>query len=130
MQRNDKISQMFDNPSEPIEIEESLRDLTTQLIKENRNLNEQNMKLHAKNEETMLKEATLLESLAARETAEAELKHKIDGLEYELEKIRCRNDKLENHLAESIEKIKSIQVHGIDKNSGGMLLRNRFFLLF
>lgn len=31
--------------------------------------------------------------------------------------MRCRNDKLENHLAEAIEKLKSLQMHGNDDKS-------------
>ncbi|KAG5681965.1 hypothetical protein PVAND_011365 [Polypedilum vanderplanki] len=123
MQRNDKILQLIKGEDQDvINIEESLREQIEEVIKENRNLQEKNIELHSKNQTIMLNEAKILESLAAHETAEAELKHKIDGLEYELEKVRCRNDKLENHLAEAIEKIKNVTVHGgdakNDKTSG------------
>ncbi|KAL7034072.1 hypothetical protein ACKWTF_007843 [Chironomus riparius] len=116
MQRNDKILQYIKG-DEIVNIEASLREQIEEVIKENRNLHEKNMELHSKNQTVMLKEAKLLESLAAYETAEAELKHKIDGLEYELEKVRCRNDKLENHLAEAIEKIKNVTVLGNDSKT-------------
>jgi E3 ubiquitin-protein ligase BRE1 len=121
MQRNDKILQTVkdeEKEGEGINIDSSLREQIADVIKENRNLHEKNMELHAKNNAIMLNEAKLLESVAAHETAEAEMKHKIDGLEYELEKVRCRNDKLENHLAEAIEKIKNISVVGNDKPNG------------
>lgn len=117
MQRNDKILQLTKD-EDVVNTETSLREQIEEVIKENRNLHEKNMELHSKNQTVMLKEAKLLESLAAYETAEAELKHKIDGLEYELEKVRCRNDKLENHLAEAIEKIKNITVLGNDTKTG------------
>lgn len=122
MQRNDKILQ-FVKGEDGSGNEDSLREHVDEIIKENRNLQEKNMELHSKNHTITLNEAKLLESLAAHETAEAEMKHKIDGLEYELEKVRCRNDKLENHLAEAIEKIKNVSVIGNDaKANNGELL--------
>jgi E3 ubiquitin-protein ligase BRE1 len=124
MQRNDKILQTVkdeEKEGEGVNIDSTLREQVADIIKENRNLHEKNMELHAKNNAIMLNEAKLLESVAAHETAEAEMKHKIDGLEYELEKVRCRNDKLENHLAEAIEKIKNISVVGNDKPNGKFL---------
>lgn len=55
----------------------------------------------------------LQDSVTAKETEIAELKNQIDDLQYELEKVHCRNDKLENHLGEAIEKLKTYhQMHG------------------
>lgn len=125
MQRNDKILTMVKGEGDEkdiVDVNSTLRDQIEEVIKENRNLQEKNMELHSKNQTVMLNEAKLLESLAAHETAEAELKHKIDGLEYELEKVRCRNDKLENHLAEAIEKIKNVTVHGSDTKNGRIII--------
>lgn len=113
MQRNDKVLHVLKgegDEKEMVNVEVTLREQIEEVMKENRNLQEKNMELHSKIQIVMLNEAKLLESLAAHETAEAELKHKIDGFEYELEKVRCRNDKLENHLAEAIEKIKNVTV--------------------
>lgn len=124
MQRNDKILLVAKGECKEdsdTNLDSTLREQIEDVIKENRNLHERNMALHAKNNAIMLNEAKLLESVAAHETAEAEMKHKIDGLEYELEKVRCRNDKLENHLAEAIEKIKNISVVGNDKSNGEKL---------
>lgn len=120
MQRNDKVLQALKgegDDKEVVNVETTLREQIEEVMKENRNLQEKNMELHSKIQIVMLNEAKLLESLAAHETAEAEMQHKIDGLEYELEKVRCRNDKLENHLAEAIEKIKNVTVHGSDNKS-------------
>lgn len=124
MQRNDKVLQ-FVKGEDASSTDESLREQVDEIIKENRNLQEKNIELHSKNHTITLNEAKLLESLAAHETAEAEMKHKIDGLEYELEKVRCRNDKLENHLAEAIEKIKNVSVIGNDaKANNGRSLKH------
>lgn len=133
MQRNDKILQSVKGEGgekEIVDVDALLREQIEEVLKENRNLQEKNMELHSKNQTVMLNEAKILESLAAHETAEAELKHKIDGLEYELEKVRCRNDKLENHLAEAIEKIKNVTVHCADtKNGTGRYYLTNWLLL-
>lgn len=124
MQRNDKVLHVLKgegDEKEMVNVEVALREQIEEVMKENRNLQEKNMELHSKIQIVMLNEAKLLESLAAHETAEAELKHKIDGFEYELEKVRCRNDKLENHLAEAIEKIKNVTVVLGSDNKGGKL---------
>lgn len=122
MQRNDKILQHVRGDEKDTLTDEQLREQIEEIIKENRNLQEKNMELHSKNHTITLNEAKLQETIAAHETAEAEMKHKIDGLEYELEKVRCRNDKLENHLAEAIEKIKNVSVIGNDTKSNGRRL--------
>lgn len=60
--------------------------------------------------------AELQENLTGKETESAELLNRIDDLQYELQKIQTRNDKLEHHLAEAIEKVKTYQqIHGDDK---------------
>jgi hypothetical protein len=60
--------------------------------------------------------AELQDSLTGKETEAAELRNQIDDLQYELLKVQSRNDKLENHLAEAIEKLKTYQqIHGDDK---------------
>lgn len=69
--------------------------------------------MHEKYHTISLKMSELQDSVTAKETETAELKNQIDDLQYELEKVRCRNDKLENHLAEAIEKLKTYhQLHG------------------
>lgn len=60
--------------------------------------------------------AEFQDSLTGKETEAAELRNQIDDLQYELLKVQSRNDKLENHLAEAIEKLKTYQqIHGEDK---------------
>lgn len=69
--------------------------------------------LHEKYHTNRLKVSELEDSVTAKETETAELKNQIDDLQYELEKVRNRNDKLETHLAEAIEKLKTYhQLHG------------------
>lgn len=98
-------------------IEENLRQTTIDLMEENRNLQQQNTQLHEKYHNINLKMSKHQDALAGKETEAAELKNQIDELKYEIEKVRCRNDKLENHLAEAIEKLKSLQMYGNDEKA-------------
>ncbi|CAG2054783.1 unnamed protein product [Timema podura] len=62
------------------------------------------------------KMAECQDKLTGKETEAAELRNQIDDMQYELLKVQSRNDKLENHLAEAYEKLKTFeQIHGEDK---------------
>ncbi|XP_013112091.1 E3 ubiquitin-protein ligase Bre1 [Stomoxys calcitrans] len=94
-------------------IEETLKQNHIEIMTENRNLQNLNTSLHEKFHTMSLKMKEYQDALTAKETENAELKNQIDELQYDLEKIHCRNDKLENHLAEAIEKLKAYhQMHG------------------
>ncbi|KAK9890641.1 hypothetical protein WA026_012001 [Henosepilachna vigintioctopunctata] len=123
MQRNEKITLALkgelegqDAPS----VDEVIRQTNIELQAENRNLQALHTSLHEKYHLNSLKVTELQDSVTARETEIAELKNQIDDLQYEFDKVRNRNDKLETHLAEAIEKLKTYnQLHGdpADKNS-------------
>lgn len=94
-------------------VDDVTRQANIQLQAENRNLQALNTGLHEKYHTCNLKMAEHQDSVTAKDTEIAELKNQIDDLQYELEKVRNRNDKLENHLAEAIEKLKTYhQLHG------------------
>uniref|UniRef100_A0A182PRB6 E3 ubiquitin protein ligase n=1 Tax=Anopheles epiroticus TaxID=199890 RepID=A0A182PRB6_9DIPT len=128
MQRNEKLMMALKGESEdgkspamaPPDLDESLRQTYIDVMAENRNLQTQNTLLHEKFHTISLKLSEYQDMLNGKETEAAELRNQIDDLQYELEKVRCRNDKLENHLAEAIEKLKAYhQLHGGDPLSGG-----------
>lgn len=118
MQRNEKITMALKGETEDGEpaMDETLRQTHLEIMAENKNLQMQNTALHEKFHTINLKMSELQDTLTGKETEAAELRNQIDDLQYELEKVRCRNDKLENHLAEAIEKLKAMhQMHGDDK---------------
>ncbi|XP_049297696.1 E3 ubiquitin-protein ligase Bre1 isoform X2 [Anopheles funestus] len=128
MQRNEKLMMAMKGEAEdgkspamaPPDLDESLRQTYIDVMAENRNLQTQNTLLHEKFHTISLKLSEYQDMLNGKETEAAELRNQIDDLQYELEKVRCRNDKLENHLAEAIEKLKAYhQLHGGDPLSGG-----------
>lgn len=118
MQRNEKFSlALKGNPEDGgeavPEIEEALRQSQIEIMAENKNLQCLNTSLHEKYHTISLKLKESQDTLTGKETEAAELHNQIDDLQYELEKVRLRNDKLENHLAEAIEKLKAYhQIHG------------------
>ncbi|XP_037936187.1 E3 ubiquitin-protein ligase Bre1 [Teleopsis dalmanni] len=100
-------------------IDETLKQTHIEIMTENTNLQRLNTTLLERYHNDSLKLKECQDKLTAKETENAELKNQIDELQYDLEKIHCRNDKLENHLAEAIEKLKAYhQMHGDpNKNS-------------
>lgn len=83
---------------------------------ENRNLQAINIQLHEKYHTISLKMSELQDTITGKDTLAAELRNQVDDLQYELNKVRARNDKLEHHLGEAIEKLKTFQqIHGSDE---------------
>lgn len=111
MQRNEKFSMALRSPTDGSmtlpEIDETLRQSQIEIMVENKNLQSLNTSLHEKYHTISLKMKELQDTVTGKETEAAELHNQIDDLQYELEKVRLRNDKLENHLAEAIEKLKT-----------------------
>ncbi|KOB77333.1 E3 ubiquitin-protein ligase Bre1, partial [Operophtera brumata] len=89
-----------------------VRATNEEVTAENRRLQALCTRLHEAHHEMTLRVAHLQDAVNSRDTENAELKNQIDDLQYELLKIRSRNDKLENHLAEAIEKLKSLHQSG------------------
>lgn len=118
MQRNEKFTMILKGESDDDcisvpDIDIALKETQIEIMAENKNLQSLNTSLHEKYHTISLKLKELQDTLTGKETEAAELNNQIDDLQYELEKVRMRNDKLENHLAEAIEKLKSLhQIHG------------------
>lgn len=122
MQRNEKITLALKGELEGQDaptVDEAIRQANVQMQSENRNLQALHTSLHEKYHFNSLKVSELQDSVTAKETETAELKNQIDDLQYELDKVRNRNDKLETHLAEAVEKLKAYhQLHGDPDNKG------------
>uniref|UniRef100_A0A8D8LKE6 E3 ubiquitin protein ligase n=1 Tax=Cacopsylla melanoneura TaxID=428564 RepID=A0A8D8LKE6_9HEMI len=132
VQRNEKITMILkgevDNSNgEPIPtLDEAVRDANIQIQAENKTLTEQNTKLHAQHHSISLKISELQDAVNGKETEGAELRNQIDDLQYELSKVQARNDKLETHLCEAMEKVKMCaQIHrpadDKDSSTGGVV---------
>merc|ERR1719188_2873653 len=96
-----------------LSLDEEVKELNRQLIKENQNLHRLNTKLHESSHFLSLRQAEFDEKLNAEETKNEELQNKVDDLDYELSKTRMRNGKLESTLGETQEKLKMyVDQHG------------------
>uniref|UniRef100_A0A0A9YVF9 E3 ubiquitin protein ligase n=1 Tax=Lygus hesperus TaxID=30085 RepID=A0A0A9YVF9_LYGHE len=120
MQRNEKITLALKGELESGEeapvMDEVIRQANIEIQAENRNLQALNTSLHKKYHTISLKMSELQDTVTQRETEAAELRNQIDDLQYELNKVQARNDKLEHHLADAIEKLKNYQsIQGDDK---------------
>lgn len=118
-QRNEKITLAlkgeFDGEETP-NIDEVVRRANAEIQMENRNLQVLNLQLHEKHHTSSLKMSRLQDTIMGKDTLVAELRNQVDDLQYELNKVRARNDKLEHHLGEAIEKLKAFQqIHGTDE---------------
>ncbi|XP_051167926.1 E3 ubiquitin-protein ligase Bre1 isoform X2 [Leptopilina boulardi] len=117
-QRNEKITIALKGEFEGEEapnIDEVVRNANTEIQTENRNLQAINLQLHEKYHTISLKMSELQDTITGKDTLAAELRNQVDDLQYELNKVRARNDKLEHHLGEAIEKLKAFQqIHGSD----------------
>ncbi|XP_066601634.1 E3 ubiquitin-protein ligase Bre1 isoform X2 [Prorops nasuta] len=118
-QRNEKITLAlkgeFDGEEAP-NIDEVVKRANSEIQMENRNLQAINIQLHEKYHTISLKMSELQDTITGKDTLAAELRNQVDDLQYELNKVRARNDKLEHHLGEAIEKLKAFQqIHGTDE---------------
>ncbi|KAK0169297.1 hypothetical protein PV328_012238, partial [Microctonus aethiopoides] len=68
----------------------------------------------------------LQDTIIGKDTLTAELRNQVDGLQYVLNKVRARNDKLEHHLCEAIEKLKTFQqIHGFDEKGRAYMAQKK-----
>ncbi|XP_074106398.1 E3 ubiquitin-protein ligase Bre1 isoform X2 [Cotesia typhae] len=117
-QRNEKISLALkgEYSGETLQIDEVIKKTNIEIQAENRNLQAINLQLHEKYHAMSLKMSELQDTITGKDTLTAELRNQVDDLQYELNKVRARNDKLEHHLGEAIEKLKTFQqIHGSDE---------------
>ncbi|KAH0949420.1 hypothetical protein HN011_009194 [Eciton burchellii] len=117
-QRNEKITLALKGEfdEEVPNIDEVVRRANAEIQMENRNLQAINIQLHEKYHTISLKMSELQDTIMGKDTLAAELRNQVDDQQYELNKVRARNDKLEHHLGEAIEKLKAFQqIHGTDE---------------
>jgi len=109
-QRNEKVSRALKGEAQEGEtlpdLEESVRELNTEVQQENKNLQSQNLGLHEKHHTMSLKVKELDEKLAAMETEKAECQNRLEDMEYDLNKTRNRCEKIESHLVDTCQKLK------------------------
>lgn len=70
------------------------------------------------------------DKLAAQEIANAELKNRIEDLDYDLTKLKSKEEKMEMHLAEKITKLKAYETDGDGKPLMSVVTQGKVSNLF
>lgn len=100
-----------------VNLDETVRSINEELLKENRNLNILVTSLHEKIHVSGLKYAELADTIDARELANDDLKSRIDELEMELNRSRTREKRMEDHFYDAREKLRDLQSNGASSSS-------------
>ncbi|XP_029648554.1 E3 ubiquitin-protein ligase Bre1 [Octopus sinensis] len=78
-------------------------------LQQNKQLHQLVTQLHQRHHENTLKASELQDTVTAAETCNAELRNKVDDLEYDYEKADQRARKLDRRLADSLQKLRGYE---------------------
>lgn len=113
VQRNEKVTKALKGEGgetdETPNLDDEVRNANAALQDENMHLHSLVTSLHEKHHKISLRIAELQDHVTAMETENAELKNRVEDLEYDLEKTRTREEKLDRHLSEALEKLKAYE---------------------
>jgi E3 ubiquitin-protein ligase BRE1 len=118
-QRSEKISEMLkaeiEEGSSLANLDSATKQRYVRLLEENKKFQLVNTTLHAKCRTMALKMKELAEKSMAEETQGDELNNKVADLEFELQDLNEKNDKLVTQILEYMDRIKKVQeLHGND----------------
>ncbi|KAG1714678.1 E3 ubiquitin-protein ligase Bre1 [Nymphon striatum] len=118
LQRNHKINlalkgELCEDEPAP-DLEKTVKEAYSKLESENRNLHSMITALHHSHHTMGLKVAEAQEKATAFETKNAELRNRIEDLEYELSKTKNREEKLDKNFCEALEKLKNYSTSNAD----------------
>ncbi|XP_054161348.1 E3 ubiquitin-protein ligase Bre1-like isoform X2 [Oppia nitens] len=112
VQRNNKIMLALkgdESEGSPPDLNESVKKANIELTNENKSLNCLVTSLHEKQHKMGLEMGELKDKLEINEQQIDELKNRIDDIEFELNRTRIREQRLEDHLYEAREKLRDVQ---------------------
>ncbi|CAN7984835.1 unnamed protein product [Ixodes hexagonus] len=111
--RTNSDGEVVDGP--PPDLEESVRQANVELQTENKNLHALVTSLHEKNHLLSLKFSEHQDQSDSLQTKNDELRNRVEELEYELGRLQAREEKLDLHLSECLQRLK-----GISQAEGGV----------
>lgn len=100
-------------------MDDAVREANIELQSENKSLNLLVTSLHEQHHTMKLRYAEMKDKLSALEEANDDLKNRIDDVEFELNRTRCREQRLEDHLHEAREKLRNLQTASPNENDNG-----------
>jgi len=86
---------------------------------ENKRLHDLVTELHRKNHSFNINNSENLDKLSAAETEAAELKNNLEEVEYNCQEAQRRLDKYDKHLAEAVQKLKTLEEGSVTIEGGG-----------
>lgn len=115
-------------------MDDAVREANIELQSENKSLNLLVTSLHEQHHTMKLRYAEMKDKLSALEEANDDLKNRIDDVEFELNRTRCREQRLEDHLHEAREKLRNLQTASPNENDNGEFIIKKqlgnFFEIF
>uniref|UniRef100_A0A8C8RI72 E3 ubiquitin protein ligase n=1 Tax=Pelusios castaneus TaxID=367368 RepID=A0A8C8RI72_9SAUR len=99
------------------QLEEVLKSLNKELMKENQRLQDLAMQLQEKHHKISLEYTELQDKVTSSETKVLEMETTVEDLQWDIEKLRKREQKLNKHLAEALEQLNS--GYYVSGSSGG-----------
>lgn len=116
-----------DTEERPFSLSEAVKEEVERLKAENKRLQDLTSELHQRHHETDLKNSELSDKLAAAETGVAELRNQVEDVEYQLAGANLQVEKLDRHLADTMQRLHTYQEGEILVQGGGEgVSKNKF----
>ncbi|CAM2115291.1 E3 ubiquitin-protein ligase BRE1B [Caretta caretta] len=115
--RTEELCQKIHSRADLDQLDEALKSLNKELMRENQRLQDLAMQLQEKHHKISLEYTELQDKVTSSETKVLEMETTVEDLQWDIEKLRKREQKLNKHLAEALEQLNS--GYYVSGSSGG-----------
>ncbi|XP_074920799.1 E3 ubiquitin-protein ligase BRE1B [Chelonoidis abingdonii] len=115
--RTEELCQKIHACADLDQLDEALKSLNKELMRENQRLQDLAMQLQEKHHKISLEYTELQDKVTSSETKVLEMETTVEDLQWDIEKLRKREQKLNKHLAEALEQLNS--GYYVSGSSGG-----------
>ncbi|XP_008173715.1 E3 ubiquitin-protein ligase BRE1B [Chrysemys picta bellii] len=115
--RTEELCQKIHARADLDQLDEALKSLNKELMRENQRLQDLAMQLQEKHHKISLEYTELQDKVTSSETKVLEMETTVEDLQWDIEKLRKREQKLNKHLAEALEQLNS--GYYVSGSSGG-----------
>ncbi|XP_074854286.1 E3 ubiquitin-protein ligase BRE1B [Carettochelys insculpta] len=115
--RTEELCQKIHTRDDLDQLDEALKSLNKELMRENQRLQDLAMQLQEKHHKISLEYTELQDKVTSSETKVLEMETTVEDLQWDIEKLRKREQKLNKHLAEALEQLNS--GYYVSGSSGG-----------
>ncbi|XP_043373157.1 E3 ubiquitin-protein ligase BRE1B isoform X1 [Dermochelys coriacea] len=103
--RTEELCQKIHARADLDQLDEALKSLNKELMRENQRLQDLAMQLQEKHHKISLEYTELQDKVTSSETKVLEMETTVEDLQWDIEKLRKREQKLNKHLAEALEQV-------------------------